>query len=105
MTENTQKPVSKLEIDRPNDFKFRVAYDVYSRAWDENGSDGARLKLNELILSLSKSEGDYSGFYAQIHEYRRDLASFKSGRARIETQRKRDWQKTDARDRRNSRHR
>jgi len=106
MAENKEKKaLSKLEIDRPQDFKLRVAYDVYSRAWDENASEAVRLKLNELIFSLSKGESDYSSFYSQIHEYRKDLVSFKPGRTRIETQRKRDWQKSDARDRRNRRHR
>ena len=105
MAENTEKAVSKLEIDRPHDFKLRVAYDVYSRAWDENVSETVRLKLNELILCLSNGKSDYSSFYAQIHEYQKDLVSFKSGRTRIETQRKRDWQKSDAQDRRNRSHR
>ena len=106
MAENTEsKTASKLEIDRPQDFKFHIAYDVYSRAWDENTSEAVRLKLNELISSLSNGESDYSSFYAQIQEYRKDLSSFKSGRTRIETQRKRDWQRSDARDRRNRRHR
>ena len=106
MSENAEKKTaSKLEIDRPQDFKFHIAYDVYSRAWDENESEAVRLKLNELISSLSKGENDYSSFYAQIQEYRKDLSSFKSGRTRIETQRKRDWQRGDARDRRNRRHR
>lgn len=106
MAENTEsKTASKLEIDRPQDFKFHIAYDVYSRAWDENASEAVRLKLNELISSLSNGESDYSSFYAQIQEYRKDLSSFKSGRTRIETQRKRDWQRSDARDRRNRRHR
>lgn len=106
MAESTEKKTaSKLEIDRPQDFKFHIAYDVYSRAWDENASEAVRLKLNELISSLSNGESDYSSFYAQIQEYRKELSSFKSGRTRIETQRKRDWQRSDARDRRNRRHR
>ena len=106
MAENTEnKTASKLEIDRPQDFKFHIAYDVYSQAWDENESEAVRLKLNELISSLLNGESDYSSFYVQIQEYRKDLSSFKSGRSRIETQRKRDWQRSDARDRRNRRHR
>ncbi len=106
MAEDTEKKTaSKLEIDRPQDFKFHIAYDVYSQAWDENESEAVRLKLNELISSLSNGENDYSDFYAQIQEYRKDLSSFKSGRTRIETQRKRDWPRSDARDRRNRRHR
>jgi hypothetical protein len=107
MAENSpeKKSPSKLEIDRPNDFKFHIAYGVYSRTWDENPSDTSRLKLNELISSLSTDENGYQDFYGQIQEYRRDQSSFRSGRTRIETQRKRDWQRADTRDGRNRRHR
>lgn len=110
MAENNQegqevKSTSKLEIDRPNDFKFHLAYDVYSRAWDNNQSDPARLKLNELISALASNEDGYSDFYAQIQEYRKDYTSFRSGRTRIETQRKRDWQRADSKDGRDRRHR
>jgi hypothetical protein len=101
------KPPQKLEIDRPQDFKFHVAYGVYARAWEDNQSDVARLRLNELISSLSKddSEDSYYTYYSGIQEYRRDSMSFRSGRTRIQTQRKRDWQQRDSRDRRDRRHR
>ena len=107
MAENSSenKTPSKLDIDRPQDFKFHVAYDVYSRAWEENTSEFARVKLNELISALSKDENGYSSFYAQIKEFRRDLNPFRSGNTRIETQRKRSWQKNDTKDRRNRRYR
>jgi len=106
MTENNEekKSHSKLEIDRPQDFKFHIAYDVYSRAWDENVSDAARLKLNELISTLVNDENGYSDFYAQIQEFRRDTGSFRSGRTRFESKRKRDWQRTESKDGRNRRH-
>jgi hypothetical protein len=106
MTENNEekKSHSKLEIDRPQDFKFHIAYDVYSRAWDENVSDAARLKLNELISALANDENGYSDFYAQIQEFRRDTGSFRSGRTRFESKRKRDWQRTESKDGRNRRH-
>ena len=101
------KGPEKLDIDRPQDFKFHVAYGVYSRAWDENTSEAVRLRLNELISALSKDDADeaYSAFYRGIHEYRKDSMSFTSGRMRIETQRKRDWQRRSARDMRDRRHR
>jgi hypothetical protein len=101
------KPPQKLEIDRTQDFKFHVAYGVYARAWEDNKSDTARLRLNELISSLSKddSEDSYYSFYSGIQEYRRDSMSFRSGRTRIQTSRKRDWQQRDSRDRRDRRHR
>jgi hypothetical protein len=101
------KPPEKLEIDRAQDFKFHVAYGVYARAWEDNKSDTARLRLNELISSLSKddSEDSYYAFYSGIQEYRRDSMSFRSGRTRIQTSRKRDWQQRDSRNRRDQRHR
>ena len=101
------KPQTKLEIDRPQDFKFHVAYGAYSRAWDDNQSDAARTRLNGLISSLSKddSEDNYYAFYSGIQEYRRDSLSFRPGRTRIQSQRKRDWQQRDTRDRRDQRHR
>ena len=99
-----KKSPSKLEIDRPQDFKFHIAYDVYSRAWDQNVSDTARSKLNELISALAKDENGYPDYYGQIQEFRRDTSSFRSGRTRIESKRKRDWQRTETRDGRNRRH-
>ena len=103
ITEN--KRPSKLEIDRPTDFKFHLAYEIYSRAWDEYDSDSIRAKLNELISALANDENGYPDFYAQIQQYRKDVSSFRPGRARIETQRKKDWQRTETRDGRNRRHR
>lgn len=94
----------KLEIDRPSDFKFHLAYETYARAWDEYPSDSVRAKLNDLISMLANSEDGYPDFYAQIQQYRKDVNSFRSGRTRIETQRKKDWQRTETRDGRNRRH-
>ncbi len=107
MVENSQqnKSPSKIDLDRPQDFKFRIAYEVYSQAWEDNTSESARAKLNELLSSLGNNENGYSAFYSQIREYRKDLTSFTSGHTRIETQRKRAWQESDNRDRRNRRHR
>ena len=98
------KRPSKQEIDRPSDFKFHLAYEAYSKAWDQTSSDSVRAKLNGLISALAKDENGYTDFYAQIQEYRRDVNVFRPGRTRIETQRKRDWQRTETRDGRNRRH-
>lgn len=107
MAENNEekKSPSTLEIDRPQDFKFHIAYGVYSRAWDQNVSDAARLRLNELISALANDENGYSDFYAQIQDFRRDTSSFRSGRTRFESKRKRDWQRTESRDERDRRYR
>lgn len=97
---------SKLDIDRPQDFKFHLAYGVYSRAWDEHSSEEVRVRLNELICALSKddTEDGYFAFYRGIQEYRKDI-SYRQGRTRIETQRKREWRRRSAKDSRDRRHR
>lgn len=103
---NTEKksPV-KLEIDRPNDFKFHLAYGVYSKAWDDNASDEARSKLNALITALADNQDGFSDFYAQVQPYRNGPAAYGSGRMRIETSRKRSWQREQNRAGRDRRHR
>jgi hypothetical protein len=106
MAENNSEnqPLTKLDIDRPQDFKFHIAYEVYSQAWDDNGSESIRAKLNELISYLSNNDDGYGSFYAQIKPYRKDLDSFSPGRKRIQGQKKRAWAKDDAKARRNRRY-
>lgn len=97
--------VLKLPIDKPTDFKFHLAYTVYSEVWDRNHSEGIRSKLNETITSLSREEISYQTFYAEIQEYRGGPDSHKPHRrTRIESQRKRDWQRSETRIRRNKRY-
>jgi hypothetical protein len=100
-----KKSPMKLEIDRPMDFKFHLAYEVYSKAWDENASDEARSKLNGLISTLATDENGFSDFYSQVQQYRGSAGSFGSGRMRIETSRKRSWQREQNRAGRDRRHR
>ena len=100
--------VPKLLIDRPSDFKFHAAYHIYSQAWDENPSQEVRMKLNEIMASLSKNEIDYQSFYKKVNQYRVEFnpEHYSGGlRARIETQRKRDWKRSEAKSARNSRYR
>ena len=106
MAENNSEsqPLSKLDIDRPQDFKFHIAYEVYSQAWDDNDSEPIRAKLNELISSLSNNEDQYGSYYAQIKPYRKDLDSFSPGRKRIQGQKKKAWQRDDNKARRNRRY-
>ncbi|WP_455281094.1 hypothetical protein [[Eubacterium] cellulosolvens] len=103
LSNSEKKTLSKLDIDRPQDFKFHIAYEVYSQAWDDNDSESIRARLNDLISSLS-NDGSYGGFYAQMKPYRRDLDSFSPGRKRIQGQKKRAWAKDDAKARRNRRY-
>jgi hypothetical protein len=103
---NTEKksPV-KLDIDRPNDFKFHLAYEVYSKAWEDNRSDEARTRLNELISTLAGNQDGFPDFYAQVQQYRNGTGGYASGRMRIETSRKRSWQREQNRAGRDRRHR
>ena len=103
---NTEKksPV-KLEIDRPNDFKFHLAYEVYAKAWEDNTSDDARSKLNSLISALADNQDGFPDFYSQVQQYRNGAGGYASGRMRIETSRKRSWQREQTREGRDRRHR
>ena len=101
------EPVSKQLIDKPSDFRFHVAYMVYSDAWDRAPSPDAKQRLNETITALSEEKIDYETFYRQINQYRVQLGPEQSsdrGRAFIETQRKRDWRVREERASRNKRH-
>jgi len=97
--------VPKMMIDKPSDFRFHAAYLVYSDAWDKASSSEAKIKLNEILTALSSEQIDYETFYRQISQYRPGFNSEQfSGRAFIETQRKKDWRRREEREGRNKRH-
>jgi len=100
--------VEKLLIDRSSDFRFHAAYLAYSEAWDKTSLPEAKAQLNQIITSLSKDEIDTEAFYRQIGQYRGDANSERysfGSRTRIETTRKKDWRKKEAKSARESRHR
>jgi hypothetical protein len=100
--------VPKLLIDRPSDFRSHAAYLIYSQAWDKTSSQEVKIKLNEIMASLFKDEIDYETFYGKISQYRVEFNPehyYVGTRARIETQRKRDWRRREAKSARNARHR
>ena len=97
-------PVTKLMIDRADDFKYHVAYMAYSKAWDENTSEETRRRLNEIMSSLTNSESSYSNFYRQLNQYRVSMMEFPH-RSRIQSQRKGEWRRGEARKSRNYRYR
>jgi hypothetical protein len=104
---DTGKPsVEKLLMDKPSDFIFHAAYLAYSEAWDKASAE-VKAQLNQVITSLSKGEIDTEGFYRQISQHRGEAGpdhySF-GGRMRIETTRKKDWRKKEAKSARESRH-
>jgi hypothetical protein len=110
MTEETkaatdEEEVEKLLIDKPSDFKFHVAYMAYSETWDKLSSQETKAELNDVLMSLSKEEVSYSGFYRTLDEYRRQGSKhYDYPREKIETQRKRDWRQKQSRSQRNQRH-
>ena len=95
----------KLLIDRPSDFRFHAAYLAYSEAWDKSASQEVRGKLNEIIESLPKNEIDYQNFYERISQYRM-ITNPELARSRvyIETQRKKEWRRREAKSARDARH-
>ncbi|MFQ5836434.1 MAG: hypothetical protein ACE5HG_01120 [Candidatus Bathyarchaeia archaeon] len=100
----SNEEVAKLMIDRPSDFRFHAAYLAYSETWDKTASQEVKTKLNEIMLSLSNKKISYSNFYKRLGQYREHSSKYYI-RKRIETQRKRQWRKRQARDARNARHR
>jgi hypothetical protein len=105
--ENNNKTVEKLSIDNPSDFRFHAAYLAYSETWDKASSSEAKAQLNAMIASLSKGEIDTETFYRQLSQYRGGggQEGYFGGKMRIETTRKKDWRKREAKSARESRHR
>ena len=98
----SEEPVKKLEIDRPSDFKYHAAYVAYSKTWDDNLSNEARNKLNDLMKSLS--DDNYFQFYTTISQFRKDANIDLGGRQRFRAQSKRAWKRGQAKAARISRH-
>ena len=110
MTEESKtqsnEEVTKLAIDRPSDFRFHAAYLAYCETWDKTTSEEAKMELNAITSSLSEGEMSYSSFYRGLDQFRRPGSKhYAYSRERIETQRKRDWRKTQTKNVRNARHR
>ena len=105
--ETNNKTIEKLSIDNPSDFKFHAAYLAYSETWDKISSAEVKIQLNVMISSLSKNEIDTETFYRQISQYRGNSGQegYFGGKMRIETTRKKDWRKREAKSARESRHR
>jgi len=100
-----EKPVEKLLMDKPSDFRFQAAYNVYSSAWDRNSAPDVRVKLNAILTSLSSNEIDYPTFYREISQYRGEFSLGYGRGERIQTQRKSEFRRKEERRARNKRHR
>lgn len=91
-----EKPISKVSLDHTGDFKFRAAYEAYSRCFDNASVDDAKNSLNSLITKLFGSEITYGEFYNQINQYREGAnEGHEFLKTRIEGKRKRDAQRDE----------
>jgi hypothetical protein len=99
-----QAPEKIVYSDKP-DFKFTAAYEAYSKAFD--GADTAvKGALNEAITKLHDGKMDYNYFYSTINQHIQGAdkgGSFR--RARIEGQRKQEYNKDERKRGRNERYR
>ena len=102
--DNSSEKVAKLLIDDPSDFGFHAAYLAYSKAWDENLDEKIRHELNKVMLSLAENKGNYSTFYHEIDQYRKNVSNDYSSRGIFKAQKKSAWRKSEAKKASISRH-
>ena len=104
MTKDEQ-PVSKVTYEKMTDFKFIVAYDAYSKAWDNQQGIEQRRRLNGFISQLFNNEISYPHFYREINRYTGGPSGGQElKRTRIQGQRKRDYRRKEQRRSRQKRH-
>ena len=99
-----QAPEKVVYSDK-TDFKFTAAYEAYSKAFDAADIAG-KTALNEAITKLHEEKMDYNYFYSTINQYIQGAdkgGSFR--RARIEGQRKQEYNKDERKRGRNERYR
>ncbi len=102
--DNDSPPLEKLSIDNPSDFQFHAAYLAYSEIYDDAADDETKKDLNHNITALQQEKIDYPTFYKNINEHRNRNPRRHYQKARIKTQRKRDWRRKAQRRQRNKRH-
>jgi len=97
--------VSKLTFTPKNDFKFLAAYEAYSKSFD-GAPEEHRKELNEAVQSLYDGKIAFPQFYDVINKYIQGSDEGKSyRRARIEGQRKQEYNRSEAKRGRNERYR
>ena len=95
----------KITYSDKTDFKFTAAYEAYSKAFDAADA-AAKTALNEALAKLHDDKMDYNYFYSTINQYIQGAdkgGSFR--RARIEGQRKQEYNKDERKRGRNERYR
>ncbi len=98
-------PVPKLVFEKVTDFKFMAAYEAYSKGFD-GAPEENRKDLNNAVQSLHDGTISYPQFYEQINKYIQGSDEGKSyRRAKIEGQRKQEYNRSEAKRGRNERYR
>lgn len=100
-----EEPVLKVTFEDVSDFKFKVAYEAYSKAFEKaNGAEEKR-RLNSKISQLHKNEISYSSFYNEVNQYLGEAGRSQSfDRARIQTKSKREYRREEQKIERIKRH-
>ena len=89
-----EEPVSKVIFDQMADFKFTVAYETYSKSFENADGPEERRRLNNIISQLFNKELSYPRFYSEIDQFRKDSDGGREfRRARIRGQRKRAYRR------------
>jgi len=100
-----EEKATKLVFKPKDDFKFLAAYEAYSKGF-EKASDEQQKHLNELIQKLYDDKIDYPQYYSNVNQFISGSDEGKSyRRARIEGQRKQEYQKSERKRGRNERYR
>ena len=96
--------IPKLIFEPKNDFKFSAAYEAYSKSF-ESAPEESRKELNEVVQSLNDGKIGYAQFYEVTNRYIEGAELGKSyRRARIEGQRKQEYNRSEAKKGRNERY-
>ena len=99
-----EEKIDKLTFQNP-DFKFNVAYDTYSKLFDDLDEEKKKIGLNELITRLFENNISYPDFYNEIAEkYTGEGKSYRFHRTRIEGSRKFEYRRSEQKTDRIKRH-
>jgi hypothetical protein len=101
-----KEPVLKIDFEQMTDFKFKAAYEAYSKLFDETEGREKRTELNNNISQLFNKEISYPVFYREISRHREDSGRRRRfRRIRIKGQRKRAYRRVQQKKNSIERHR
>lgn len=91
-----EEPVPKLEFESTSDFKFKAAYEAYSKAFERAKGAEERRRLNSKISDLFENKISYVSFYSEVNQYLGDDGRSKGyDRVRIQTKSKREYRREE----------